>query len=290
VKKPAIQYFLEHLAGYSPASRFRLARLIAFLMVHSRNRISQQTRQNIQLCFPALPKAEQVSLTKESILHSCLSLLELSDIWCKPVAQSLASVSKVTAPDSFHQTTNGSIIIAPHLGSWELLNIWLADRCELISLYKPQDNSDTDYFMLQSRSRNGATLVSTSTSGLRQLMKGLRQGKCLMILPDQKPGKRSSKIDSPFFGHTAPTTSLIYNLCHRTKCNVYIATAIRSKSGDKFRIVVDTMNCDRLSASPESSAEYLNQSIESLVRTCPEQYQWGYPRFRKSVYRAIEPT
>jgi KDO2-lipid IV(A) lauroyltransferase len=290
VKKPAIQYLLEHLAVYSPASRFRLARLIAFIMVHSPNSISRQTRQNIQLCFPEQSKAEQVLLIKQSILHSCLSVLELSDIWCQPVENSLASVSKVTAPDSFNELTGSSIIIAPHLGSWELLNIWLADRFELISLYKPQDNPKTDYFMLQSRSRNGATLVSTSTSGLRQLMKGLRQGKCLMILPDQKPGKRSAKIDSTFFGHTAPTTSLIYNLCHRTRSNVFIAAAMRNEIGDKFSIVVNSMDCDRLSASAESSAEYLNQTIESLVRSCPEQYQWGYPRFRKSVYRAVEPT
>jgi Kdo2-lipid IVA lauroyltransferase/acyltransferase len=290
VKKPAIQYFLEHLAGYSSASRYRLAGLIAFLMVHLPNSILRQTRQNIKLCFPERSKSEQAQLIKQSILHSCLSLLELSKIWCSPVEKCLASVTKVTAPDSFNESSAGSIMIAPHLGSWELLNIWLADRFELISLYKPQDKSGTDYFMLQSRSRNGATLVPTSTSGLRQLMKGLQQGKCLMILPDQKPGKRSSKINSPFFGHSAPTTSLIYNLCHRTKSNVYISAAIRSETGDEFHIVVDTMDCEKLSASPESSAEYLNQSIESLVRSCPEQYQWGYPRFRKSVYRAIEPT
>ena len=214
--------------------------------------------------------------------------MELSFIWCKPVDKTLALALETSIDPDFEDRSRGQLIIVPHLGSWEFLNLWLANRCELLSLYKPQKKPATDQFILDARSQNGAQLVATGTAGLRQVMRGLKQGKSVMVLPDQKPRRYKFHITSNFFGQPARTSGLIHSLCDRVACDVYIATALRDSKKPGYRIKIDKLDHAKLADSSQTSVDYLNQSIEKLVAFSPEQYQWGYPRFGKTVYHQIE--
>jgi len=159
----------------------------------------------------------------------------------------------------------------------------------LISLYKPQTNPTVDQFVLNARSRNGAKLLPIDTSGLRQLSRGLKQGKTAMILPDQRPKKDKARIMANFFGHEAPTTPLIHNLCKRIDCDIFLATIFRESSDKAFQLNLYELDHEKLSADQQASLDYLNEQIEALIKQRPEQYQWGYSRFLLaiSVFLAI---
>jgi KDO2-lipid IV(A) lauroyltransferase len=145
-----------------------------------------------------------------------------------------------------------------------------------------------DRFILEARSRSGGTLVPTRKKGLRQLLLGLRQGKSLMILPDQRPGGGKASIPSTFFGFSAPTTTLVQNLCCRIDCDVFIASAWRSDPPGEFALRIRPLEHDRLATDEAASAQYMNDAIEALVRMQPAQYQWGYRRFRASAYATLQ--
>ena len=288
MKKPPIQILLQFLARFSPATAFCVARVAAFFVYLLPNQIKHFTRLNISACFTDRSAEEARNLQKKSIVHSCLAFVELSFLWCKPTDDSLALTIDTEITSEFESKSRGQLIIAPHLGSWEFLNLWLANRGPLLSLYKPQKNPQTDQFILEARSQNGAQLVATGTAGLRQVMKGLKLGKSVMVLPDQKPRRYKFHLTSDFFGQPARTSGLVHSLCDRVDCDVYIATALRETKKPGYRIKIDKLDHALLADSPQASVDYLNQSIEKLVAFSPEQYQWGYPRFGKTVYGQVD--
>lgn len=287
MKKPAIQFLLEKLSYFPIGVQYQLAGIMGFILARTSNRITRNTDKNIRLCFGDLSRSKQQSLLKASIRHNCISLIELAAVWCWPAHKILARIEQENVCEQFSQSNKGRLIIAPHLGSWELLNIWLAEKGRLFSLYKPQRNAKVESFILQSRSRNGALLVPTDTSGLRKLIKGLKQGASVMILPDQKPQTTKAGIDSVFFGHTASTTTLIRIICSKIDCDVFIGAMYRHETSATFSLCIESLDHSLLAASEIESVQYLNDQIELRVRSHLDQYIWSYKRFTRAEYDSL---
>jgi len=284
----ALAFVLKTLSALSLGSLYRIAGVCSLVISVIPNRTSKLIGQNIRLCFSHLTSDEQKKLQRSTIKQTCYSALELAAVWCWSAEKILAEITSETVCDSFYRSKKGRIVIVPHLGSWELLNIWLAQQGDLISLYKPQTNPTVDQFVLNARSRNGAKLLPIDTSGLRQLSRGLKQGKTAMILPDQRPKKDKARIMANFFGHEAPTTPLIHNLCKRIDCDIFLATIFRESSDKAFQLNLYELDHEKLSADQQASLDYLNEQIEALIKQRPEQYQWGYSRFKPSIYQSID--
>ncbi|MCP4186974.1 MAG: lysophospholipid acyltransferase family protein [Gammaproteobacteria bacterium] len=266
-------------------TQYRLARFFGFFIRLIPNRTSSYTRLNIALCFPQMASEEKQQLVKLSIQHSSYSLFELAAVWCAPAEKILHTVNSQDICTSFRQSHQGSIIIAPHLGCWELMILWLAQRPDFMCLYKPQENATFDQFILEARSRNGAEMLPTNKAGLRQMSRGLKQGKTVMILPDQRPGKSGTEITVDFFGHSASSSPLIHKLCRSTNCDIFIAAMIRSQDLGRFNLCIEALDRNSLSGDQQQSLLYLNKQMECLIKKHPEQYQWGYRRFPAELYR-----
>ena len=284
MSKPAIQHTLELLAHFSLRFQYQLADVVAFVVRYLPNRYLCLMRQNIKLCFPELDSSAQAQLYRKTLRHTIYTFTELGAVWCWPAEKVLRQVTSVDICEEFHQTTGGKIILAPHLGSWETLGIWLGQNCDAIILYKRPKNKALDRFLQQVRGRTGGTPVPTKKRGLRKLLVGLRAGNNLMILPDQKPGGGKARIDSEICGVNAPTTTLVKNLCSKVDCAVFIATIYRSSPPGEFGLTIQPLDRERLAREETESAQYMNDKIEQLVRQFPEQYQWAYRRFSNKAY------
>ncbi len=285
MRKPLAQSCLELLSRLSLERQYRLGNLLALLMRAIPNQVSRQMRENIALCFPEYDRSDRQWLYRESIRQTCYSMAELPAAWCWPPERLLERITRLEVCDEFGRSEKSRIILAPHLGSWETLALWLARQQPTTILYKRRKNRKLDAFIKQARERAGADLVPTRKQGLRKLLIELRSGGSLMILPDQKPSGSKVRVASTFFGLNAPTTRLVYNLCRKMDCDVFIACACRSSPPGNFRLRVEPLEHARLAADETGSAQYMNDSIEQLVRSHREQYLWGYRRFDSSVYQ-----
>ncbi|MCP4490507.1 MAG: hypothetical protein GY820_24805 [Gammaproteobacteria bacterium] len=265
-------------------TQYRLADIFSLLIALIPNRTQNYTRLNIALCFPRMDAQAKSHLVRSAIRHSSYSLFELAAVWCWPVREVLPGVDQHNVDQAFWQSEKSRIIIAPHIGCWELLNLWLAENSDLMTLYRPLRPTRLDQFILYSRSRNGAQMIPTNTLGLRQMSRGLKQGKTVMILPDQRPRKASIDVSSNFFGHAASTSPLIHKLCSRLDCDVFIAGMFRNNNLDGFDLEINRLEHDRLSGDQQQSLLYLNRQMECLIKKHPEQYQWGYRRFPAELY------
>ena len=251
------------------------------------NQISRQVGQNIPLCFADTSAHEQQQLCRDSIRHTCYAATELAAVWCWPVERVLRLITSTEICPEFENSDKARIVLAPHLGCWEILAQWLGKHHQAIFLYRRRKNRSVDEFVMSARARTGGEPVPTKKSGLRKLLVGMREKRCLMILPDQRPGGNKAFIESTFFGHNAPTTTVVHNLCRKMECDVFIATMYRSDPVGEFGLRIEPLEYERLAGEEHASALYMNDSIEQLVRQYPEQYQWGYRRFKSTAYQSL---
>ncbi len=264
-----------------------MGNLIAFCAALMPNRVSRQARQNIELCLGDLDPAAKRHLHRESLRHTCYAVTELAAVWCWPVEQVLELITSTDICAEFDQSSRGRIILVPHLGSWETFAVWLGREHAGMFLYKRRKNPAVDEFVRLARARSGGTPVPTKKHGLRKLLVGLKSGGSLMILPDQKPGRTKAHIKSTFFGFSAPTTTLVQNLCTKVDCDVFIATMCRRDPVGEFSLSIQPLEHARLAADEIDSAQYMNDRIEALARENLAQYQWGYRRFDSSAYATL---
>jgi KDO2-lipid IV(A) lauroyltransferase len=288
LSKPLIQHCFEFLSHFSLRFQYRVADWAAFILRNTSNQLSRQVRANIKLCFADLDKTGQQNLYQESIRQTCYAMTELAAVWCWPVEKILSRVTSIEVCEEFDRSTRGRIILAPHLGSWETLAIWLGKSCSPMMMYRRRKNKAVDSFVKDARARSGGTPVPTKKHGLRKLLIGLKEGGSLMILPDQQPARSKVKIEAEFFGVSAPTTTLVQNLSRKVDCDVFLAHMKRSSPPGEFSLSIQPLEHERLAADETSSAQYMNDQIEQLVRQSLEQYQWGYRRFSNNAYASVK--
>jgi KDO2-lipid IV(A) lauroyltransferase len=286
LSKPLVQHFLELLSHASLRTLYRLGDMLAFVAGNTPNRLSRTTRQNIALCFPELDSTAQRRLYRRSIRHTCYSAVEVAAVWCWPMEKIQRHITEVEICDSFDACTRGRIILLPHLGSWETLAVWLGQRINVMYLYKQHKNKSIDAFVKQARARTGGIPVPTEKHGLRQLLTGLKRGGSAVILPDQRPRENKVRTESTFFGLSAPTSTLVQNLCAKLDCEVFIAIVYRTAPLGNFGLCLESLDRTRLAGDRQESARYMNEQIEQWVRRFPEQYNWGYRRFSNHVYES----
>lgn len=217
-----------------------------------------------------------------SILETAKFACELGRVWLRPVDEVLANVVSVTGQEILEKALaqkKGVIVLAPHIGNWELCGLHL-DRCaQTTYLYKPPKLPGFEAAIVSYRSRAGAQLAPTSRKGIAMLVRALERGEIVGILPDQEPALDSG-VFAPFFGVPALTMTLVAKLVSRTEAAVVVMYAERLSAGRGFAIRIREAESELAAADPGQASAALNQAVERCVREVPTQYQWEYRRFK----------
>ncbi|MCS4503028.1 lysophospholipid acyltransferase family protein [Arhodomonas aquaeolei] len=246
------------------------------------NDVRRIVRVNVELCFPALPPAAKRTLARRALQSSACNLLELGAIWHRPVTETLALIREVDGEAVFTEALSegrGVLIIAPHLGAWELLQAWVAQRTPLHALYRPPRQAWLESLLVAARSRTGAHFHPARAGGVRALLRALRDGEGVGILPDQQPPGEGVHV--PFFGQPAKTMTLFGRIAERSGAPVVIGWAERLPAGRGFRVHWRRADPAVADPDPATAATALNRTIEAAIREQPEQYLWSYRRFSR---------
>lgn len=177
----------------------------------------------------------------------------------------------------------GVLFLTPHMGCFEVTAQALAVRFgvkhgPLTVLYRPSRHAGLGRVMDLARNRPGLEAVPTTLAGVRQLIKALRSGHAVGLLPDQVPPEGMGQW-APFFGKPAYTMTLAARLAAQTGAQVVLIWGERLSWGRGFRLHTQTLGHD-LSADLDVAVVQINQAMERLILTCPEQYLWGYARYK----------
>ena len=170
------------------------------------------------------------------------------------------------------------VVLAPHLGNWEVLGLHLGTLGQVVSLYEPVKLELLSTLIVRARQRSGAVLVPTNKRGIASLVKSVRAGHIAGILPDQVPTQSASGENVEFMGNLCFTGTLSSNIIRRTGALAVFGFAQRISGGFQIRYLPASEKI--YSEDIFESLVALNTGVEKCISYCPEQYQWEYKRFR----------
>ncbi|RLQ22083.1 bacitracin ABC transporter permease [Seongchinamella sediminis] len=281
LKAAIIKLFL-HSCALLPLSWARaLGRAAVQLYWPFGGRSRKVTERNIQLAFPELSAPEQASLARRSLCATGELVAETGHVWLHPweeVQGLIKSVDGAGLISSAQAEGRGVIVLAPHIGNWEIVGLHLGTLGSTVSLYEPPKLAALGPMIQRGRQRSGATLVPTDSRGLVKLLKSVKGGGISGILPDQAPADLNSGENAPFMGHPCFTPTLASNMIRRTGALAVFGLAERIEGGFALRYFLAEDGI--YDEDTQVSLAAMNRGVEACVRNCVEQYQWEYKRFR----------
>ncbi|HZV60828.1 MAG TPA: lysophospholipid acyltransferase family protein [Methylophilaceae bacterium] len=214
------------------------------------------------------------------LVHTCAretgkGLMETFAIWYRDETTVLKWVRECYGWEHVDEALargKGIIFLTPHLGSYEITSIYYAVQHPITVLYRPSRQRWLTPLMEQGRSRGKVRLAPTNMGGLRELLRALRKAEAVGILPDQVP-ESGEGVWTRFFGRPAYTMTLVEKLAETTGATVLMAFGERLPWGRGYHLHIKPLTG---LATPQN----MNDGIERLVRSRPEQYLWSYRRFK----------
>ena len=283
--KLLVSLLFRALAWVPDTAAITLSERMASLLIWFKADIARVSEINLAHCLPELKKDERNLLVHRSLTHTCLLVFEFAYLQHQSIhklLEKIVAVEGVTLLQEAWQQGDGIVLFMPHFGCWEFLSVYLGDQYEISALYDPPNMSALEDSMNKTRERQGATMHPTTGPGLRGLMRGLKSGNLVVVLPDQVPQEKNS-IVAPFFGQPARTMLLGKRLMQVGRPRVVMAAAWRelTAAGIRYRLRFEEPSDALFSADDNEHAAALNACIESIVRRDFAQYQWSYKRFRR---------
>ena len=243
-----------------------------------------------------------------AVAHAGRMVAETPYLWGRPRDASLGQRVQWRGAELIDQAVaqgQGVMILTPHLGCFEVVAQAYAERHgaehPITALYRPSKQPWLAELMVHARNRPGMLASPATLSGVRQLVRALKKGDTIGILPDQVPPEGMGEW-APFFGRSAYTMTMASKLAGQTECAVVLLRGERLNGQQRrlqgcdfvvhVRRVAPEIEALFQSGDTKASAEAMNACMESLIMACPEQYLWGYNRFknpRPDILRSPTP-
>lgn len=212
---------------------------------------------------------------------------ELPWLWLRPpTAQLGAKVSWQGAEliEAALAEKRGLVLLTPHLGCFEICAQAYAERfmaqAPITVLFRPARQAWLRSIVDDSRGRPGLATAPANLAGVRLMLRALRRGETIGLLPDQVPPDGLG-VWAPFFGRPAYTMTMAGKLLQQTGATALLIWGERLSKGRGY--VVHVLPAPRIAAdsAPESAAAQINSAMEHLIRIAPGQYLWGYHRYKQ---------
>jgi len=258
----------------------RLGWLLGKMVVLSRGESLRVSRINLEICYPGMDPAERENLARRSVVQTAVTGFEVATLWRQPWNRSEDQIVRVRNQQLLCneiQDDRGVLVLMPHTGNWEIFGMYLATLGQSTALYAPPKLAALDPIIRAGREMTGAHMVPTNVHGVRALLKALKAGGIVMVLPDQEPDMGGDF--APFFGKPALTMTLAHNLQQRTGCRCVFGFGKRVEGG--FELVFLPAEQAIYSDETRVSLAAMNRGVEACIAEAPEQYQWEYKRFRR---------
>ena len=256
--------------------------VLGWLIYWAPGRHSGRMRDNVFESGLCATKHDCQHLLRQSIGEAGKAIIELLPVWLRPYDQVLKLVKGTSGwehIDAARAAGKGVIVIAPHIGCFEMINLYYASQHPFTAMYKPPRKAFLATLMLAGRQRGQAKLVPTDLSGVRAQLAALKRHEGIGILPDQVASSGDG-VWAPFLGRPAYTPTLTASLQHKTGAAAFFVAAERLSWGRGYHLHVFPMH-ENLPADKAEAAIRINQGVEAVVRRFPAQYLWSYNRHKR---------
>ena len=218
---------------------------------------------------------------------------ELPWLWLRPSSRPLGTALQWQGQaliDAALDEGRGLVLLTPHLGCFEVCAQAIAEcyggRTRLTAMYRPARQPWLRSLEETARERPGLATAPAALAGVRQMIRALRRGESVGLLPDQVPPEGMG-VWAPFYGQPAYTMTLATRLAQQTGAVLLLIWAERLDRGRGYLLRVSapaqplpTQAADD-TALQLACATAVNREMERLIDQCPSQYLWGYHRYKQ---------
>ena len=216
-----------------------------------------------------------------AIANAGKSSLELPKIWLRPLEEAAGRVTQISGWELVEAATaagKGIVYLTPHLGCFEVTAQYLSTHAPITVLYRPPKQAWLQTMIETGRKRAQLHIAAADMGGVRALLKALKRGEQVGMLPDQAP-KMGEGVWVDFFGKPAYTMTLAARLTETGSAVIMVwAERLPGGAGYHFHLQAPTQP---IFGNTEERAVKISHEIECLIRQCPEQYLWGYNRYKR---------
>ena len=236
-----------------------------------------------------LPLADR----RQAVAQAGRMVAEMPWLWLRPASQALGPLVQWQG-DSLISTAldqgRGLVLLTPHLGCFEVCAQAIAERfgqrTRLTAMYRPARQAWLRQLEESARARPGLATAPAALAGVRQMMRALRRGEAVGLLPDQVP-PQGMGVWAPFFGQPAYTMTRATRLVQQTGAALLMIWAERLPGGHGFVLRVSPPRQALPAQAADDAAlqlacaSALNDEMAHLILQCPGQYLWGYHRYKQ---------
>lgn len=210
-------------------------------------------------------------------------------IWRYPKS----AIKKVKLQDleniiSLSKKGQGLIILAAHLGGFEIVPRIFAEHLKATVMYRPARKKWLNKLMTRSREHPRMEFVEANLGGVRQIKRALKNGEVIGILADQVPSV-SDGVWAKFFNRYAYTTSFPIKLARQKNVTTVFVSAERLSFGRGWALRSKVLEQEY----PEDFTQactLMNKYFEDLIISKPNQYMWSYNRYKRPTGAELPPT
>lgn len=252
----------------------RLGALLGWVIYLTSKRYSSRLRENLE--YSGIEGGYQLLHT--NIREAGKGVMELPWVWKRSLVEVVASVKRIHGWEHLEAANaqgKGVILLTPHIGCFEVIGLYVAAHQPFTCMYRPPRYPSLDKLMHQGRGRGQMKLVPADLGGVRHLLKALKRGEAIGVLPDQVPGNGEGEW-APFFGRPAYTMTLIGRLIQVSGAPVVMCHSERLPDGEGFALYFSTLTFEPEQSMPKQ----LNEALETVIRKHPAQYLWSYNRYK----------
>lgn len=228
---------------------------------------------------------------RAAVAHAGRMVAEAPRLWLAPEPPP-CEVRNAECVQRAWEQGRGIVFLTPHIGCFEMsvqegARRWSQEHGPFTILYRPARQPWLARVMQTVRNRPGIAAVPTTLQGVRQMLKALRAGRAVGLLPDQVP-PQGQGLWSPFFGQPAYTMTLAARLVQQTGAAVIFARCERLPRGRGYVLHLQALE-QPLAPTLDAAVLQINQAMEQLIRQSPGQYLWGYARYKQPRAEAQQP-
>lgn len=252
--------------------------------------------QNLRLAFPDWSQRRRDAIARAAYRHlgrEAMSLLRLGTLGPDEVRERTEIIGGVALREAVEEG-RGVILLAGHLGNWEIAGAALAARgVPLDAVVRRQSNPLSDRRIREMREHFGMRVLYRHNA-TRPVLKGLREGRAVVLVADQNTGGKGSGVFVDFFGVPASAARGPGVLSFRTGASVLFMSIFRLPGTPaRYRLELKALEVSR-DQGPDAYArevvQLFHHCLETEVRKQPEQYFWFHRRWRTRPGNETAPT
>ena len=233
---------------------------------------------NLRLCYPDWSDARLHDVARRSFVLFSQALLDRAWLWHAPPAV-VRQRLRITGATGDLTREGAVVMFAPHFYGMDAGGSAVMDQIErpACTIYSTQSNPAVDAWMRAGRLRFGQATLLSRQDGVKPIVRALREGKMLYLLPDMDLGPQES-IFVPFFGIPTATVPSLPRFAKLGGARV--VPVVTRLVPDGYEVRVHPAWQSYPSDDVRADTARMNAELQTWIDAMPEQYYWVHKRFK----------